>query len=187
MPVARRYREYDIGGPRCCACAAKNHRALRGRRSADSPKSRGRFAHRAIRPSSSATACRKVYAHAAYDRAIANHLARLSRRTARLTRPALHLHAPLSSPYGMARTLPGRSLYGTFNDYFANCMAKSFPITTSGPDAAAALIAEFAGGPPHCDPQNTPTRACGQAHTLREAWDKAYATDRQAPLRHHCR
>ena len=45
-----------------------------------------------------------------------------------------------------------------------------------------ALIAEFAGRPDARDPQaHEPVRR-GPGRTLREAWDKAFATDRQAPF-----
>jgi phosphoribosylaminoimidazolecarboxamide formyltransferase/IMP cyclohydrolase len=76
------------------------------------------------------------------------------------------------------------ALYGRFDDYFQQLHGKELSYNNIlDLTAAAALAAEFADGPPtlailkHTNP-------CGAAQgaTLREAWEKALATDRQAPF-----
>src|SRR5262249_27554762 len=76
------------------------------------------------------------------------------------------------------------ALYGRFRDYFEQLHGKelSYNKILDLP-AAANLIAEFDGQPPtvailkHMNPCGV-----GQGVNLREAWDKAYATDQQAPF-----
>jgi phosphoribosylaminoimidazolecarboxamide formyltransferase/IMP cyclohydrolase len=76
------------------------------------------------------------------------------------------------------------ALYGKFRDYFAQLHGKELSYNNIlDLTAAAALIGEF--------PANDPTLAIlkhtnpcgvGRGTSLREAWDRAYATDRQAPF-----
>jgi phosphoribosylaminoimidazolecarboxamide formyltransferase/IMP cyclohydrolase len=76
------------------------------------------------------------------------------------------------------------ALYGRFDEEFQQLHGKELSYNNVlDLTAAAALAADFAGGPPtlaifkHTNP-------CGAGHgeTLREAWEKALATDRQAPF-----
>jgi phosphoribosylaminoimidazolecarboxamide formyltransferase/IMP cyclohydrolase len=76
------------------------------------------------------------------------------------------------------------ALYGKFHDYFKQLHGKELSYNNIlDLTAAAALIAEFRGDAPtlailkHTNPCGV-----GQGATLREAWDKAFATDRQAPF-----
>jgi phosphoribosylaminoimidazolecarboxamide formyltransferase/IMP cyclohydrolase len=76
------------------------------------------------------------------------------------------------------------ALYGPFHDYFRQLHGKELSYNNIlDLTAAANLIAEFSTGPPtlailkHTNPCGV-----GQGTSLREAWDKAFATDRQAPF-----
>src|SRR5208282_2802632 len=76
------------------------------------------------------------------------------------------------------------ALYGGFNEFFQQLHGKELSYNNIlDLTAAANLIAEFSDDPPtlailkHTNPCGV-----GQGATLREAWDKALATDRQAPF-----
>jgi phosphoribosylaminoimidazolecarboxamide formyltransferase/IMP cyclohydrolase len=75
-------------------------------------------------------------------------------------------------------------LYGRFNKFFQQIHGKELSYNNIlDLTAAASLISEFTNDPPtlailkHTNPCGV-----GQGATLREAWDKAFATDRQAPF-----
>jgi len=75
------------------------------------------------------------------------------------------------------------ALYGGFADYFQQLHGRELSCNNIlDLTAAAALAEEFAGGPPtlailkHTNPCGV-----GQGTSLREAWEKAFATDKQAP------
>ena len=131
----------------------------------------------------------KVYARtAAYDAAIAAHLQKAfnAHSTAAVSLPkSLIVSAPLAQPlrYG-ENPHQVAALYGKFGEFFQQLHGKELSYNNIlDLTAAAALIAEFDGEPPtlailkHTNPCGV-----GQAATLREAWDKAFATDRQAPF-----
>src|SRR5208282_4220229 len=76
------------------------------------------------------------------------------------------------------------ALYGGFNEFFQQLHGKELSYNNIlDLTAAASLIAEFSNDPPtlailkHTNPCGV-----GQGKNLREAWDKAFATDRQAPF-----
>ena len=76
------------------------------------------------------------------------------------------------------------ALYGKFHDYFKQLHGKELSYNNIlDLTAAAALIAEFRDDAPtlailkHTNPCGV-----GQGGSLREAWDKAFATDKQAPF-----
>lgn len=76
------------------------------------------------------------------------------------------------------------ALYGKFNEYFRQLHGKELSYNNIlDLTAAANLICEFLNDSPtlailkHTNPCGV-----GQGETLKEAWDKAYATDRQAPF-----
>ena len=129
----------------------------------------------------------KVFARtAAYDTAIAAHLnkAFLTPSTAMLP-PALLLQAPLAQTlrYG-ENPHQNAALYGQFHDFFQQLHGKELSYNNIlDLTAAANLIGEFMNEPPtlailkHTNPCGV-----GQGATLREAWEKAFATDRQAPF-----
>src|SRR5205823_10206972 len=128
----------------------------------------------------------KVFARtAAYDGAIANHLAGAFAETAETLPPVLNVQAPLAQPLRYGENAHQKAaLYGRFHDYFQQLHGKELSYNNIlDLTAAAALIAEF--------PDDTPTLAIlkhmnpcgvGQGANLRAAWDKAFATDKQAPF-----
>jgi phosphoribosylaminoimidazolecarboxamide formyltransferase / IMP cyclohydrolase len=76
------------------------------------------------------------------------------------------------------------ALYGEFHNYFLQIHGKELSYNNIlDLTAAANLIAEFTNDPPtlailkHTNPCGV-----GQGRNLREAWDKAFATDKQAPF-----
>jgi phosphoribosylaminoimidazolecarboxamide formyltransferase/IMP cyclohydrolase len=76
------------------------------------------------------------------------------------------------------------ALYGAFHDYFQQLGGKELSYNNIlDLTAAAALIAEFSDDPPTLAIlKHTNPCGLGQGANLREAWDKAFATDRQAPF-----
>jgi phosphoribosylaminoimidazolecarboxamide formyltransferase/IMP cyclohydrolase len=98
---------------------------------------------------------------------------------------ALVVSAPLAQPlrYG-ENPHQQAALYGGFHKYFKQLHGKELSYNNIlDLTAAAALINEFRGDAPtlailkHTNPCGV-----GQGGNLREAWDKAFATDRQAPF-----
>src|SRR5207247_11168218 len=76
------------------------------------------------------------------------------------------------------------ALYGRFRDYFQQLHGKELSFNNIlDLTAAVALLAEFSSDPPtlallkHTNPCGV-----GQRANLRDAWEKAFATDRQAPF-----
>jgi phosphoribosylaminoimidazolecarboxamide formyltransferase/IMP cyclohydrolase len=98
---------------------------------------------------------------------------------------ALSLDVPLAQPLRYGENPHQKAaLYGRFPDFFEQLHGKELSYNNIlDLTAAAALIAEFAGDPPtlailkHTNPCGV-----GQGQSLREAWDKALATDKQAPF-----
>ncbi len=178
----------DIGGPSMLRSAAKNHESVTV---VTDPADYVRVAEQ-IESTGNTTLelrrelCAKVYARtAAYDAAIASHLAKaFSPGSAEVT-PVLSIQAPLVQTlrYGENPHQPA-ALYGKFNDYFRQLHGKALSYNNIlDLTAAAALISEFAGEDPtlailkHTNPCGV-----GQAGCFKDAWDKAFATDKQAPF-----
>ncbi len=130
----------------------------------------------------------KAFAHTAtYDAAIATHLGKTFAGASPSAPPSpfLLLHAPLAQTlrYG-ENPHQNAALYGRFHDFFEQFHGRELSYNNIlDLTAAADLIEEF--------PTEMPTLAIlkhtnpcgvGQGATLREAWDKALATDRQAPF-----
>jgi phosphoribosylaminoimidazolecarboxamide formyltransferase/IMP cyclohydrolase len=178
----------DIGGPSMLRSAAKNHESVTvvvdpadyttvGEQVAATGETTLELRR---------TLAAKVYARtAAYDAAIAAHLQReFSGQPAALP-PALTLSAALAQPlrYG-ENPHQAAALYGKFHEHFQQLHGKELSYNNIlDLTAAAALIFEFEDLPPtlailkHTNPCGV-----GQGVSLRDAWEKAYATDRQAPF-----
>src|SRR4029079_3867612 len=134
----------------------------------------------------------RVFARtSAYDGAIATHLGNAfnvpsaAKKGAHDFPQTLHIAAPLSQPlrYG-ENPHQAAALYGRFQEYFQQLHGKELSYNNIlDLTAAANLIAAFASAQPtlailkHTNPCGV-----GQGSNLREAWEKAFATDRQAPF-----
>ena len=198
----------DIGGPSMLRSAAKNHDSVTV---VVDPFDYAEVAKQISGSGNTTLELRrklaaKVFARtAAYDGAIAAHLQKefnvgQALRLSPNPSPAssgtknnetgkmsvlLSISAPLAQPlrYG-ENPHQAAALYGGFNEFFQQLHGKELSYNNIlDLTAAANLIAEFKGDSPtlailkHTNPCGV-----GQGATLREAWDKAFATDRQAPF-----
>lgn len=180
----------DIGGPSMLRSAAKNHESVTV---VVDPADYAEVAQQIGETGNTTLALRrklaaKVFARTAeYDAAIAAHLNRAFEPAAAPTGlPAsLALYAPRAQAlrYG-ENPHQAAALYGRFHDYFQQLHGKELSYNNIlDLTAAAALIAEFANDEPtlailkHMNPCGV-----GQGANLRAAWDKAFATDKQAPF-----
>lgn len=178
----------DIGGPSMLRSAAKNHASVTV---VVDPSDYGRVAEQ-IRSMGNTTIelrrelAAKVFARtAAYDGAIAAYLARHHAPAAPGLPPILNIQAPLVQQlrYG-ENPHQAAALYGDFGRYFQQLHGKELSYNNIlDLTAAANLIAEFAeDSPTLAILKHTNPCGVGQGGCLREAWDKAFATDRQAPF-----
>jgi len=179
----------DIGGPSMLRSAAKNHESVTV---VSDPADYAVVAEQIGAGGETTLELRrqlaaKVFARtAAYDAAIAAHLeAAFAAGQPPALPPALRIQAPRAQAlrYG-ENPHQAAALYGRFPDYFRQLHGKELSYNNIlDLTAAASLVAEFAGDKPtlailkHTNPCGV-----GQAGLLREAWDKAFATDRQAPF-----
>jgi phosphoribosylaminoimidazolecarboxamide formyltransferase / IMP cyclohydrolase len=180
----------DIGGPSMLRSAAKNHDSVTV---ITDPADYAPVAEQIKASGETTLALRrklaaKVYARtAAYDGAIAAHLEReFKNEEANIT-----LGGNLNINAGVVQSLrygenPHQSavLYGRFREYFQQLHGKELSYNNIlDLTAAEQLIEEFSGDRPtlailkHTNPCGV-----GQGNHLREAWDMAYATDKQAPF-----
>lgn len=178
----------DIGGPSMLRSAAKNHESVTV---VVDPADYAEVA-RQIAETGNTTLelrrrlCAKVYARtAAYDAAIAAHLsAEFGTQTAELPK-TLTLAAPQAQSlrYG-ENPHQQAALYGRFHEFFKQLHGKELSYNNIlDLTAAAALITEFGkDGPTLAILKHTNPCGVGQGASLREAWDRAFATDNQAPF-----
>ncbi len=178
----------DIGGPSMLRSAAKNHESVTV---IVDPKDY-EVVMAQIKADGNTTLhlrrqlAAKVFARtAAYDAAIAAHLQRAFTPEENNVPAALTISAPLAQTlrYG-ENPHQTAALYGKFGEFFRQLHGKELSYNNIlDLTAAAALIGEFATDQPtlailkHTNPCGV-----GQGANLREAWDKAFATDRQAPF-----
>jgi phosphoribosylaminoimidazolecarboxamide formyltransferase/IMP cyclohydrolase len=177
----------DIGGPSMLRSAAKNHDSVTVvvdpadyAPVAEQVKANGDTTLELRR-----TLAAKVYARtAAYDAAIAAHLTKeFSGGTALPVMLALSAKQAQPLRYG-ENPHQQAALYGKFHEYFKQLHGKELSYNNIlDLTAATALITEFRNDAPtlailkHTNPCGV-----GQGASLREAWDKAFATDKQAPF-----
>ncbi|MDX1953848.1 MAG: bifunctional phosphoribosylaminoimidazolecarboxamide formyltransferase/IMP cyclohydrolase [Verrucomicrobiota bacterium] len=179
----------DIGGPSMLRSAAKNHDSVTVIVDPADYEEVGKQ----IRATGNTTlemrrqlAC-KVYARTgAYDQAIAKHLEKAFGTGAKsASEEPLKIEAPLvqSLRYG-ENPHQKAALYGKFNDYFLQLHGKELSYNNIlDLTAAANLITEFNGeSPTLAILKHTNPCGVGQGDTLREAWEKAFATDKLAPF-----
>ncbi len=178
----------DIGGPSMLRSAAKNHDSVTVivdpadyALVAEQIQATGNTTLELRR-----TLAAKVYARtAAYDAAIAAHLQREFATDKQALPATLTISAPLAQSLRYGENPHQKAaLYGKFGEFFTQLHGKELSYNNIlDLTAAAALIAEFEGEQPtlailkHTNPCGV-----GQGINLREAWDKAFATDKQAPF-----
>jgi len=177
----------DIGGPSMLRSAAKNHDSVTV---VVDPMDYATVADQITASGDTTLELRrdlaaKVYARtAAYDAAIAAHLTKEFSGPTTLP-AALTISAKQAQPlrYG-ENPHQQAALYGKFHEFFKQLHGKELSYNNIlDLTAAAALIGEFAGeAPTLAILKHTNPCGVGQAGTLRDAWDKAFATDRQAPF-----
>ncbi len=178
----------DIGGPSMLRSAAKNHDSVTVvvdpfdyASVADQIAGSGNTTLELRR-----TLAAKVFARtAAYDAAIAAHLQREFKVSQTGLPPALSVSAPLSQllRYG-ENPHQAAALYGKFGEFFQQLHGKELSYNNIlDLTAAANLIAEFEkDAPTLAILKHTNPCGVGQGANLREAWDRAFATDKQAPF-----
>ncbi|MGH7980709.1 MAG: bifunctional phosphoribosylaminoimidazolecarboxamide formyltransferase/IMP cyclohydrolase, partial [Limisphaerales bacterium] len=178
----------DIGGPSMLRSAAKNHESVTV---VMDPADYDRVAKQISEEGNTTLELRralaaKVFARtAAYDAAIAAHLSAEFKLQTRAFPQSLLVSAPLVQPlrYG-ENSHQAAALYGRFNEYYRQLHGKELSYNNIlDLTSATHLILEFADAAPtlailkHTNPCGV-----GQAGDLRQAWDKAFATDKQAPF-----
>ncbi len=189
VTLAEAIENIDIGGPSMLRSAAKNHESVTV---VVDPADYAAVAGQIQATGGTTLELRRQLAAkvfertAAYDHAIASHL-----RKAFAPEPASPLPASLFLQAPRAQSLrygenphQQAALYGRFGDFFLQLHGKELSYNNIlDLTAAAHLIAEFKDDPPtlailkHTNPCGV-----GQGADLRAAWDKALATDRQAPF-----
>jgi len=174
--------QIDIGGPSMIRSGSKNHRsvtvvvdpddyprvldAMNAGAGATTPELRARLAVKAFATT------------AAYDRAISTYLDNES-----TPGEALSLEFPLAGRlrYG-ENPHQEAELYGSFYDYFEKLHGKELSFNNIlDITAATRLISEFES-PTVAILKHTNPCGVGSDNNLTEAWEKAFATDRDAPF-----
>jgi phosphoribosylaminoimidazolecarboxamide formyltransferase / IMP cyclohydrolase len=195
----------DIGGPAMLRSAAKNHEFVTVLMDpsdyvdvAEQVRAHGNTTLELRRK----LAARVFARTSAYDAIIAAHLIRIFGASAASAPSAAQVRRPVERvvselPTTLTLNLPlvqalrygenphqQAALYGHFNDYFKQLHGKDLSFNNIlDLTAAADLVAEFLGGSPtlailkHTNPCGV-----GQGNTLRDAWDRAFATDQKAPF-----
>jgi len=178
----------DIGGPSMLRSAAKNHDSVTV---IVDPLDYAEVARQISENGNTTLELRrqlaaKVFARtAAYDAAIAAHLQKEFSAGKNALPASLSISAPLAQPlrYG-ENPHQAAALYGKFSEFFQQLHGKELSYNNIlDLTAAAQLISEFENDSPtlailkHTNPCGV-----GQGATLHEAWDKAFATDKQAPF-----
>lgn len=179
----------DIGGPAMLRSAAKNHESVTV---VMDPNDYAEVAAQ-IKENGNTTlelrrklAARVFARTSSYDAAIAGHLSKLFAQGKASELPEqLRVDARLAQPLRYGENPHQRAaLYGRFREYFDQLHGKELSYNNIlDLTAAANLIGEFSGDAPtlailkHTNPCGV-----GQGGSLREAWDRAFATDRQAPF-----
>ncbi|HEX4122133.1 MAG TPA: bifunctional phosphoribosylaminoimidazolecarboxamide formyltransferase/IMP cyclohydrolase [Verrucomicrobiae bacterium] len=192
----------DIGGPSMLRSAAKNHESVTV---VMDPADYAEVADQIIAEGNTTSELRrrlaaKVFAHtSAYDGQIAGYLSKTFGVNPGIPAetwpepppgkepwpPVLRLNSNRSQQLRYGENPHQRAaLYGRFGEYFRQLHGKELSYNNIlDLTAAAALIAEFAADSPtlailkHTNPCGV-----GKGETLREAWEKAFATDKQAPF-----
>jgi len=184
----------DIGGPSMLRSASKNHEFVTV---VTDPVDYAAVADEIVASGTTSLALRrrlaaKAFARtAAYDKAISGYLAKAAGLRQAEPAPQGPWPAQLALEADMVQRLrygenphQAAALYGKFSEYYRPLRGKELSYNNIlDLTAAAALLDEFHEDEPtlailkHMNPCGV-----GQGHTLAEAWEKALATDRQAPF-----
>jgi len=176
----------DIGGPSMLRSAAKNHDSVTV---IVDPADYAEVAKQISETGQTTLALRrklaaKVFARtSAYDGAIAAHLNKEFGGEPSWDR--LSINAPLAQTLRYGENPHQKAvLYGDFQKYFSQLHGKELSYNNIlDLTAAANLISEFEqDAPTLAILKHTNPCGVGQGASLREAWDKAFATDNQAPF-----
>jgi phosphoribosylaminoimidazolecarboxamide formyltransferase/IMP cyclohydrolase len=188
----------DIGGPSMLRSAAKNHESVTVvvdtadyAAVASQIQAAGRTTLELRRKLAA-----KVFARtASYDAAIASYLTRQfpESQESKAAIPSLPPPLPAQLTVNASQVQPLRygenphqraALYGGFNRFFGQLHGKELSFNNIlDLTAAASLIADFfRDGPTLAILKHTNPCGVGQGASLREAWEKAFATDKQAPF-----
>jgi phosphoribosylaminoimidazolecarboxamide formyltransferase/IMP cyclohydrolase len=189
VPLDEAIENIDIGGPSMLRSAAKNHESVTV---VVDPADYAKVSEQIAAVGNTTIEFRrqlaaKVFARTArYDAAIGQYLNKaFEPQDAKGLPSVLALQAPLVQHLRYGEN-PHQSagLYGQFNEYFQQLHGKELSFNNIlDLTAAAKLIEEFASEPPtlailkHTNPCGV-----GQGESLKEAWERAFATDRQAPF-----
>ncbi|HSZ78896.1 MAG TPA: bifunctional phosphoribosylaminoimidazolecarboxamide formyltransferase/IMP cyclohydrolase [Chthoniobacterales bacterium] len=174
--------QIDIGGPSMLRSAAKNYRFVTV---VTDPSDYGKVLEELEQHGGETTlALREQFATKAflttarYDQAIANFFRREQSGSGSFT---LSLPLEMRLRYG-ENPHQSASLYGHFQDYYQKLHGKELSYNNIlDIDAAAGLIREFSE-PTIAILKHTNPCGVGSDPDLREAWIKAFATDKQAPF-----
>jgi hypothetical protein len=193
VTLAEAIENIDIGGPAMLRSAAKNHESVTV---VVDPSDYARVAAQITANGNTTPELRRLLAQrvfartSAYDGQIAAYLAKTYGLTAAPAaaeplpeRLCLDLPRAQGLRYG-ENPHQRAALYGRFGEFFQQLHGRELSYNNIlDLTAAAGLAGEFAGGPPALAILKH-TNACGagQGATLREAWEKAFATDKQAPF-----
>jgi phosphoribosylaminoimidazolecarboxamide formyltransferase/IMP cyclohydrolase len=179
----------DIGGPSMLRSAAKNHDSVTV---IVDPADYAEVGKQISETGQTTLTLRrklaaKVFARtSAYDGAIASHLNKeFASGTENPTWERLTLNADVAQSLRYGENPHQKAvLYGQFHKYFSQLHGKELSYNNIlDLTAAASLIAEFEkDSPTLAILKHTNPCGVGQGTSLREAWDKAFATDNQAPF-----
>jgi phosphoribosylaminoimidazolecarboxamide formyltransferase/IMP cyclohydrolase len=202
VTLAEAIENIDIGGPSMLRSAAKNHESVTV---VMDPADYAEVADQIIAEGNTTEELRrrlavKVFAHtAAYDAQIAGYLSKTFDVSPGLPAqawpepppggaawpPVLRLNANRAQELRYGENPHQRAaLYGRFGEYFRQLHGKELSYNNIlDLTAAAALASEFADDAPTLAIlKHTNPCGAGQGQTLRDAWEKAFATDTQAPF-----
>lgn len=176
----------DIGGPSMLRSAAKNYRSVTV---VVDPADYARVAAEVREKGETSLALReelaaKVFQFTGYyDSLIARFLG--SRQKSEIQFPE-QISVPLRKAQGLRygeNPHQAAALYGDFPKYFEQIHGKELSYNNLiDISAAVHLIREFTEEPTLAILKHTNPCGVGSAPTLKEAWDRAYATDKQAPF-----
>jgi phosphoribosylaminoimidazolecarboxamide formyltransferase/IMP cyclohydrolase len=178
----------DIGGPSMLRSAAKNHDSVTV---IVDPADYVETAKQISESGQTTLALRrklaaKVFVRtSAYDGAIAAHLGKEFAEGSDTSWNQLSISAPVVQTLRYGENPHQKAvLFGQFQKYFSQLHGKELSYNNIlDLTAAASLIAEFEkDSPTLAILKHTNPCGVGQGQNLREAWDKAFATDNQAPF-----